>query len=122
MLKIRERKRKWDKSIILLIVIVAVVLATLSFGYFRLRTDLFTEMLKEESSITVLFAFGGDQEYRFFELFMYNPQTHKGVITFIPGNVGSIIESLKRVDRIDVLYRPGDLFPLKRKIGCQDYF
>lgn len=116
MLKNRKRKRKVDKSIILLLVIVAVVLVTVFFGFFQLRTDLFTEMLKEISDITVLFAVSGDQEYRFFELLIYNPQTHKGAVVFVPGNVGAIIESLKRVDRIDALYRPGELQPLKRKV------
>ncbi len=116
MSKIRKRKRKWDKSIILLIFIVVIVIATFIFGYFYLRTDAFAETLKMGSTVTVLFTISGDQDYRFFELFMYNPKSHKGGITFIPGNVGSIIESLKRVDRIDVLYRPGNLLPLKSKI------
>ncbi len=110
------RKRKSDKSILLLGAIIAIVLASLVFGYFQLRTDPFTEQLKKGNVLAVLFAVAGERDYRFFEVFLYNPQTHKGAVTFIPGNVGSIIESLRRVDRIDVLYNRADQDPLRAKI------
>lgn len=110
------RKRKWDKSILILILIVLVVAAMGVFGYLQLRTDLYTETLKKGEPVSVLFAFGGDRDYRFFELFVYHPVTHRGAVLFIPGNVGSIIESLKKVDRIDVLYNPADFGPLMAKL------
>ena len=111
-----RRKRKWDKSILLLVLIVLVVLAAGVFGYFQLRTDLFTEKLKSSSPVAVLFCLSGDKEYGFFELLLYHPETHRGAIIYIPGNVGMIIESLKKVDRIDVLYRRGNLDPLIDKV------
>jgi anionic cell wall polymer biosynthesis LytR-Cps2A-Psr (LCP) family protein len=110
------RKRKWDKSILILVAIVMVVAAMAVFGYLQLRTDLFTETLKKDEPVSVLFAFGGDKEYRFFELLLYHPKTHRGAVLFVPGNVGSIIESLKRVDRIDALYSPGNLDPFIGKL------
>ena len=108
-------KKKPDKSIIILVIIVVIVIVTSTFAYLQLRTDLFTEAIKSGEPISILFAFGGDQDYRFFELFLYHPDTHKGAIVFIPANLGLIIESLKRVDRIDVLYRPNNFTDLKRK-------
>lgn len=111
-----RRKRKWDKSILLLILIVLVVLAAGIYGYFQLRTDLFTEKLKSSSPVAVLFCLSGDQEYGFFELLLYHPDTYRGAILYIPGNVGMIIESLKKVDRIDALYRRGNLDPLIDKV------
>ena len=111
-----RRKRKWDKSIVLLILIVLVVAAAGVFGYFQLRTDPFTEKLKSASPVSVLFCLSGDQEYGFFELFLYHPETNRGAILYIPGNVGMIIESLKKVDRIDALYNRGNLEPLIDKI------
>ncbi len=110
------RKRKADKSILLLGAIILIVLASLLFAWFQLRTDAFSEQLKKGNVLAFLFTFSGDKDYRFFEVFLYHPQTRKGAITFIPGNVGSIIESLKRVDRIDVLYNHADLGPLRTKI------
>jgi anionic cell wall polymer biosynthesis LytR-Cps2A-Psr (LCP) family protein len=111
-----RRKRKWDKSILLLILIVLVVLAAGVFGYFQLRTDQFTENLKEAEPVAVLFCISGDQEYGFFELLLYHPDTNRGAILYIPGNVGMIIESLKKVDRIDALYERGNLDLLIDKV------
>jgi anionic cell wall polymer biosynthesis LytR-Cps2A-Psr (LCP) family protein len=111
-----RRKRKWDKSILLLILIVLVVVAAGIFGYFQLRTDLFTEKLKSESPVAVLFCLSGDQDYGFFELLLYHPDTSRGAIIYIPGNVGLIIESLKKVDRIDALYERGNLDLLIDKV------
>ncbi len=111
-----RRKRKWDKSILLLILIVLVVAAAGVFGYFQLRTDLFTEKLKDGDPVAVLFCLSGDQEYGFFELLLYHPHTSRGAIIYIPGNVGMIIESLQKVDRIDALYDRGNLDALIGKV------
>ena len=111
-----RRKHKWDKSILLLILIVLVVAAAGVFGYLQLRTDLFTEKMKSASPVAVLFCLSGDQDYRFFELLLYHPDTSRGAIIYIPGNVGLIIESLKKVDRIDALYERGNLDLLIDKV------
>jgi len=111
-----RRKRKWDKSIFLLILIVVVVLSAGVFGYLQLRTDLYTEMLKRGDPVALLFCLRGDQEDRFFEILLYDPDTNRAAIVYIPGNVGMIIESLKKVDRLDVLYNRGNMDPLISKI------
>jgi anionic cell wall polymer biosynthesis LytR-Cps2A-Psr (LCP) family protein len=111
-----RRKRKWDKSLVLLGLIIAVVLASAVFGYLELRTDPLTEALKKDAPLNFLFAVSGDQDYRFFEVLQYHPRTHRGAVLFLPGNVGLIIESLKKVDRMDVLYRYGAVGPLKAKV------
>jgi anionic cell wall polymer biosynthesis LytR-Cps2A-Psr (LCP) family protein len=111
-----RRKRKWDKSILLLILIVFIVAAAVVFGYLQLRTDLFTEKLKSGAPVNMLFCISGDQKYRFFAVLLYHPATHRAAIVYIPGNVGLIIESLKKVDRIDVLYQRNALEPLISKI------
>jgi anionic cell wall polymer biosynthesis LytR-Cps2A-Psr (LCP) family protein len=111
-----RRKRKWDKSLVVLGLIVAIILAAVVFGYLQLRTDPLSESLKKGQPVAVLFAIDGDRDYRFFEVFLYHPQTHRGAVLFIPGNVGLIIESLKKVDRIDVLYRYGNIASLKAKV------
>jgi len=111
-----RRKRKWDKSLVVLGLIIAVVLASAAIGYLQLRTDLLSESLQKGRPLSFLFAVSGDREYRFFEVLQYHPQTHRGAVLFLPGNVGLIIESLKKVDRLDVLYRYGSIGPLKDKV------
>ena len=111
-----RRKGKWDKSYVILGLIIAIVLGSAVFGYLELRTDPLSERLKKGQPLTFLFAVSGDRDYRFFEVFQYHPTTHRGAVLFLPGNVGSIIESLKKVDRIDVLYRYGSIGALKAKV------
>jgi anionic cell wall polymer biosynthesis LytR-Cps2A-Psr (LCP) family protein len=111
-----RRKRKWDKSLVVLGLIIAVVLASAAIGYLQLRTDLLSESLQKGRPLSFLFAVSGDRDYRFFEVLQYDPQTHRGAVLFLPGNVGLIIESLKKVDRLDVLYRYGSIGPLKDKV------
>lgn len=111
-----RRKRKWDKSYLILGLIIALVLAAAVFGYLQLRTDLLSDSLKKAQPLAFLFAVSGDQDYRFFEVLLYHPQTHRGAVLFLPGNVGLIIESLQKVDRMDVLYRYGSPDALKAKV------
>ena len=100
-----RRKRKWDKSLLVLGLIIAVVLVSAVLLLLQYRTDPLSEALKKDAPLCFLFAVSGDQDYRFFEVLQYHPRTHRGAVLFLPGNVGLIIESLKKVDRMDVRYR-----------------
>jgi anionic cell wall polymer biosynthesis LytR-Cps2A-Psr (LCP) family protein len=111
-----RRKRKWDKSLFVLGLIIAVVLASAVLLLLQYRTDPLSEALKKDAPLSFLFAVSGDQDYRFFEVLQYPPRTHRGAVLFLPGNVGLIIESLKKVDRMDVLYRYGSIGALKAKV------
>ena len=111
-----RRKRKWDKSLFVLGLIIAVVLASAVLLLLEYRTDPLSEALKKDAPLSFLFAISGDQDYRFFEVLQYHPRTNRGAVLFLPGNVGLIIESLKKVDRMDVLYRYGSIGALKAKV------
>ncbi|MDR1933700.1 MAG: LCP family protein [Spirochaetales bacterium] len=78
------------------------------FLYFQIRTDPVTTLISEERTLGVHFMLRDGEALRFSEIFLYNPRTSKGAIIDIPGNVGTIIESLNRVDRIDALFDPED--------------
>ena len=53
----------------------------------------------------------------FTELFSYDPKTHKGALLDVPGNVGSLINSIQKIDRIDMLFKPGKVYAYKNKIA-----
>lgn len=53
----------------------------------------------------------------FTELLSYDPKTHKAALLDIPGNVGSLINSIQKIDRIDVLFRPGKVDAYRNKIA-----
>jgi anionic cell wall polymer biosynthesis LytR-Cps2A-Psr (LCP) family protein len=111
-----RRKRKWDKSFLILGLIIAIVLASAVVGYLELRTDQLSESLQKGRPISFLFAVSGDRDYRFFEVLQYHPQTHRGAVLFLPGNVGLILESLRKVDRMDAVYHYGSIGALKSKV------
>jgi anionic cell wall polymer biosynthesis LytR-Cps2A-Psr (LCP) family protein len=111
-----RRSRKADRSIILLVLIVAIVAATGVYAYLQLRVDQITDALKKKLPLNTLFIFSDGEKARFFEVFFYNPDTRKGSIFYVPANVGGVIKSINKVDGIDVLYRRNSSALLKKKI------
>lgn len=97
----------FDKSIIFLVLILAVITAAVLFFYNHVRTDTISEAIKREEALTILFLFPQEDELLFSEVLFYHTGTAKSAILDIPGNTGDIIASLKRMDRIDVLYKRG---------------
>ncbi len=109
-------KKKLDKSLILIILICTVFVSMILTGFFYLRSDALTDTMKNGKPVKILFVFSNGNDVEFMEAFFYNPKKKKGGIFFIPENVGSRIESLDKVDRISVLYKQGDVMPLKKKV------
>ena len=99
-----RRRRKFDLAFLLLILIILIVIFTIFFIYYQFRTDAIKEDIKKGLPIKVLFIVSNEEKPVFFELFMYDANTKRGSILFLPANLGVIIESLKKVDAISVLY------------------
>ena len=93
-----------DKSAVLLIVIVAIVLAVGIGFVMSLRTDATDQALKSDRILNVLVVFEMNKHPKTSELFLFYPATGKGALLDIPEETGLIIKSLNRVDRIDALY------------------
>lgn len=102
-----KKTKLFDKSIIVLALILVVIVATVIFFYGRVQTDSISEAIKEEKTLTIAFFINSGEELLFTEVLFYHTGTAKAAILDIPGNTGDVIESLARMDRIDVLYRSG---------------
>ncbi len=111
-----KRSKVFDKSIIFIAIIALIIGATVGAIYFQMRTDRISELLSKGEELRTLFIVHEGGKPVLTEVFFYNPKTHKGSILDIPGDVGSIIESLKRVDRIDVLFKESNVAPYLRII------
>jgi polyisoprenyl-teichoic acid--peptidoglycan teichoic acid transferase len=111
-----RRSRRADRSIILLVLIIAIVAATGVYAYLQLRVDQITDSLKKKLPLNTLFIFSDAEKALFFEIFFYNPDTRKGSLFYVPANVGGVIENINKVDGIDALYRRGNPAALKKKI------
>ncbi|MCL1818398.1 MAG: LCP family protein [Spirochaetaceae bacterium] len=97
-----------NKGTVFLFVILAFSAGISIFLYFQIRTDRITTLVSEEKTIAVQFILHSGDSLRFSEVFLYNPRTGKGAILDIPGGMGNIIESLRRMDRIDAVFSPED--------------
>ncbi len=111
-----KRTKRTDKSYLLLILIITIGIIAAVFGFLNLRTDAFTSKLKEKDPVIILFIVSEEGRLYFLDLFLYHPGTKKAGLFYIPSNLGSRIESLDRFDKIDVLYSPDDIEPLRRKL------
>ena len=111
-----RRSRRADRSIILLVLILAVIAGAVTYAVLQLRVDQITDSLKKKQPLNTLFIFSDGDRALFFEVFLYNPQTRKGSLFYVPPNVGSVIATINRVQGIDTLYRRQDPRPLKQKV------
>ncbi|TFG64219.1 MAG: LytR family transcriptional regulator [Spirochaetales bacterium] len=111
-----RRQRKFDKSILLLAIIIIAVIGTVLFLVLRFRSDELSETLKDGKPIATAFLVSKGDSLLFTEIFFYDPGTSKAAILDVPGETGSIIESIKRIDRIDVLYKKGKPQAFLRKV------
>src|SRR5271157_205272 len=102
---VERRNRRADRSIILLVLILAVIAGAVAYAVLQLRVDQITDSLKKKQPLNTLFIFSSAEKALFFEVFFYNPETRKGSLFYIPPNLGSVIETINRVEGIDVLYR-----------------
>ena len=111
-----KRKGTFDKSLIFLSLIIAVIAATAVFIYIQVRTDAISEDIQAGRPIHILFLATRGEDLLFSEVFLYNPVTEKGSIFDVPGNVGSIIKNLGRIDRIDVLFDRENTDDYRKKV------
>jgi anionic cell wall polymer biosynthesis LytR-Cps2A-Psr (LCP) family protein len=110
------RKKKLDKSIFLLALILILVSAMVVIGYFYLRPDVLTVTMKKGQPVKILFIFSDKEAVKFMELFLYHPVQKKGGVFHIPENLGTKIEDIDRMDKISILYKPGKITQLKKKV------
>jgi len=111
-----RRSRKADRSVILLVLIVLVIAATAVYASVQLRVDRITDALKKKQPVNTLIILSEGEKALFFEVFLYNPETRKGTLYYVPANLGEVIEGLRKVDGIDALYHRGSPAALQKTI------
>jgi len=104
-----------NRSLLILGLIVAVAAATGVYAFLQLRVDTLTETLKRKEPVCILFVVSDGKAPLFFEAFLYQAETHKGALVHLPPNIGSVLESLNRMDGLDALYKPGGSPALRKK-------
>ncbi len=111
-----KKRAKFDKGLLLLVLIVFIAAFSAVFLYLQIRTDKIADAVKKGELIKLLFVIGDKEQLLFSEVFLYNPETNKGAIFDIPGDTGVIYESLERFDRIDVQYDGSKIGGFRQKV------
>ena len=114
-----KRGSKADINLIFLLLIILIFAGTGVYIFFQLRTDEITHKVENQEEIILSINICDNEKLLFSELMIYNTKTHKAAIFNIPGNYGSIIDKISRIDRIDVLFdkkKPDDFIKKIEKI------
>ena len=114
-----RNKKLFAPSNIILLIILLVILATVVFISLSVREDNVQKKLSEGKSIAFVFNMTDRKSLLFSEVFIYHPKTHRTAVIDIPVNYGSLIKSLSRVDRLDVLYKKGKPDQYIKKIEAE---
>jgi len=112
-----SRSGRFDKGVLLLLLIVAILGATGVFLYAQIRTDKVAEAIKKNEPIKVAIIVDDKDKPLFTEVLVINTATSHGALFDIPGNVGSLIDSIRKIAGIDVLYRHAHVIPFRTKVG-----
>ncbi len=103
------RSKPIDRGLIIVGLIVLVIGGTVGVLSSQLRSDDITSIVENEAMIDILLVVDAGEELLLIEALMYHPETGKSALVTVPPNTGAIIQRLGRVDRIDTLYRSGDM-------------
>ncbi len=103
-----KNKIEFEKSWIILVVIVVIIGVTVFLVLDRTRTDQITEMVDNGDEINIVILVHDGDKLLFTEILFYNPTTAKAALLDIPGETGVIIQKLGKIDRIDTIFEPGN--------------
>lgn len=94
-------------GIMLIAAIVLIIAVTIVFLYSRVRTDLVSEYIGQEKEIPVAVLISDNDRILISELVIYHPLTNKAAVIDVPPNTSTLIQSMERFDRMDMLYSHG---------------
>ena len=95
-----------DASIFLLIAIVLLLVGGIIVAAYTLRSDPVNEVLSSDRVISVLYIIEKNQKPLSTYVLMCYPKTGRAAIFDIPGEIGMLLQRIRRVDRIDTVYNP----------------
>jgi len=102
------RKLSFDKSHIILWIILALFAAAVIAGAVALKAESLSTQLKTDRPINVLLIFEQDGKPVSTQLLMFYASKSKAALLDIPSNTAVILKTIKRMDRIDYTYKAGN--------------
>jgi anionic cell wall polymer biosynthesis LytR-Cps2A-Psr (LCP) family protein len=115
-MRIKTRSDGSDASIFLLIAIVLLLVGGIIVAVYTLRSDPVDEVLSSDRVISVLYIIEKDQKPLSTFVLMCYSKTHRVAIFDIPGEIGMLLQRIRRVDRIDTVYNPNRISIFENEI------
>lgn len=111
-------RKRIDSSIVFILLIVLVLSSTALFIYFQVRSDEISSRVEEERQFAFMLSAGNSDEVPLFtQVLLYEPATARAAMFDVPSNVGAILRSLDRTDRIGELYREEGIDQYRSLVG-----
>jgi polyisoprenyl-teichoic acid--peptidoglycan teichoic acid transferase len=111
------KKIKFDKSILFLLIILAVLAGVGTTSVLFLRTDVVKTAIENDQILKSLFVVESGGKALGTYVFLYYPATRRAALFDVPAETGLIISSLKKVAGIGVLFKPNDPVPYRNEIS-----
>ncbi len=97
-------KRKFDAGIFFGILILVTIVGTVTLIRLQVQTDRITDHISAAEEFAVVVAITREGEPVVTQVLLYQPETRRASLIDVPGNLGTVIGDLQRVDRIDRLF------------------
>ncbi|MDP2815609.1 MAG: LCP family protein, partial [Rectinemataceae bacterium] len=93
-----------DKTHILLAIIVIICAIALATMFLAFRADEVDRAIRSDKIMNILFVMEREGKPAVSELFMFHPATGRSALLDIPAETGLILETQKRMDRLETVY------------------
>ncbi|MDC7221954.1 MAG: LCP family protein [Spirochaetales bacterium] len=113
-----RKENSFDSSFLFLLLLAVVFTALVIFMVVNIRVDEFTEAMKNQNTIVSAFVVSEEGKPLVTEIFFYDNVTGRGALYNIPENMGTLIQNVNKMDRLDSLFDEGDPLPYVEKIGA----
>ncbi len=100
-------ERQIDAGVVFVLLILLVVGVAALILYFQVQTDEISSRVENSQDLGFLLVITEDDQPVLTQAFLYAPATGRGSLIDVPGDVGTIVSGLDRVDRIDSAFAVG---------------
>ncbi|MCL2558711.1 MAG: LCP family protein [Treponema sp.] len=115
-----EKRRAFvgrDASALLLVAIVILLGGGVAFALYSLRSDPIQEFFAEDRVISVLYVIEENGEPLNTFVVLFYPNTRRSAVFDVPGDIGMLIRSINRVDRIATVFDPEHISPYETLVS-----